>query len=285
MGTVSSMPPTRPVRLVILDMDGVLYRGDEPIPGAAELVRRLHEAAVTVRYATNNSMFTRDEYADRLRGMGIPAAPAEIVTSTSATIEHLRRHAPAVRTVLAVGASGMVEELTAAGYAVVPIADAARDPAGTAKVDAVIVGLDPDFDDDRLEAASRAVRGGARLVATNADARYPTPTGFRPGAGSVVTAIAERTGVAPLVIGKPEPAMFAAILEAADVDAGEALVVGDNPDSDVAGAHRSGIASVLVLTGVTSAKQAAALDGDRKPDAVVAGPAEAWDWIRSRLAE
>jgi 4-nitrophenyl phosphatase len=179
----------------------------------------------------------------------------------------------------------MVEELTAAGYAVVPIPDAARDPAGTAKVDAVIVGLDPDFDDDRLEAASRAVRGGARLVATNADARYPTPTGFRPGAGSVVTAIAERTGVPPLVIGKPEPAMFVAILEAAGVEAAEALVIGDNPDSDVAGAHRSGMASILVLTGVTGADQAAALDGDRKPDDVVSGPAEAWEWIRSRLAE
>jgi 4-nitrophenyl phosphatase len=266
-------------------MDGVLYRGDQPVPGAAELVGALHDAGLLVRYATNNSMFTRDEYAGRLRGMGIEATPAEIVTSTSATIDHLRRHAPAVRTVLAVGASGMVEELTAAGYAVVPIADAARVPAGTGKVDAVIVGLDPDFDDERLAAASQAVRDGAQLVATNADARYPTPTGFRPGAGSVVAAIAQASGVTPLVIGKPEPAMFAAILEAADVEAAEALVIGDNPDSDVAGAQRSGIPSLLVLTGVTGADQAAGLDGDRKPDDIVGGPAEAWEWIRSRFAD
>jgi 4-nitrophenyl phosphatase len=174
-------PPGGALRLVILDMDGVLYRGDEAVPGAADLVRRLHAAGVIVRYATNNSMFTRDAYAQRLRGMGIEATPDEIVTSTSATIEHLRRHAPEVRRVLAVGADGMVSELSDAGYAAVPVAEVAASST-VAAVDAVIVGLDPAFDEARLAAAARAIRNGARFIATNADARYPTPTGFRPGA-------------------------------------------------------------------------------------------------------
>jgi 4-nitrophenyl phosphatase len=215
--------------------------------------------------------------------MDIPAAADEIVTSTSATIEHLRRHQPDVRAVLAVGAAGMVTELDAAGYSVVPIAVAADVAADSPPFDAVLVGLDPDFDEGRLAVAAAAVRAGARFVATNADARYPTPSGFRPGAGAMVAAIAEATGVAPMVIGKPEPAMFAAILESAGVEPAEALVIGDNPDSDIVGAHRSGIRSVLVLTGVTDADQAVGLTGDRRPDHVVADPAAAWDLLEGWL--
>jgi 4-nitrophenyl phosphatase len=275
-----SVAPRPALRLVILDMDGVLYRGDAPIPGAVRLVQRLHAAGLLVRYATNNSMFTRAAYASRLAGMGIEASAEEIVTSTSATIEHLRRHDPAVRSVLAVGASGMVDELRAAGYAVTPIGEAGEPPA---PVDAVLVGLDPAFDEPRLAAAAEAVRGGARFVATNADARYPTSTGFQPGAGTMVTAIRERCGVEALVIGKPEPAMFEAILEAAGVSAAEALVIGDNPDSDIAGARRAGIESILVLTGVTSPDVAAGLTGEARPDHVAADPAAAWVLIGERV--
>jgi 4-nitrophenyl phosphatase len=269
------------LRLVILDMDGVLYRGDQTLPGAADLVRRIREAGVEVRYATNNSMFTRQSYAHRLREMGIPATSDEIVTSTWATIEHLRRHAPDVRSVLAVGADGMVAELTGAGYAVVPIAAAAKRPDG--RVDAVIVGLDPEFDEARLQTAAAAIRDGARFLATNADARYPTPDGFRPGAGAIVSAIAAASDATPLVIGKPEPAMFATILEDVGVTPDEALVIGDNPDSDIAGAHRSGINSVLVLTGVTDGEAAVHLDGPRRPDHVVPDLSGSWSIIAGRL--
>jgi HAD superfamily hydrolase (TIGR01450 family) len=279
---VESVRRAAPLRLVILDLDGVLYRGDQPIPGASELVRNLHAVGLLVRYATNNSMFTRGAYAERLTGMGIPASPDEIVTSTSATIDHLRRHVPDVASVLAVGASGMVAELREAGYSVTPIGEAPGDEA--AEVDAVLVGLDPDFDDARLAAAVAAIRAGARFIATNADARYPTPTGFRPGAGSTVTAIASGSEVEPLVIGKPAPAMFASILESSGAAPAEALVIGDNPDSDIAAANRSGIESVLVLTGVTDADAACSLTGERRPDHVAADPGAAWEIIAARLA-
>ena len=277
------MPVSRvQLRLVILDLDGVVYRGDRPVDGAAELIGRLHGAGLLVRYATNNSMSTRAAYARRLRGMGIAADPDEIVTSTSATIAHLRRHEPDVRTILAVGADGMVEELRSAGYDVTPASAKAVDREAPG-VDAVLVGLDPAFDDARLAAAAREVNGGARFIATNADARYPTPTGFLPGAAAIVAAIRDATRVEPLVIGKPEPAMFQAILDETGVGPDQALVVGDNPDSDIRAAHRAGIESLLVLTGVTSSDTVATLSGERVPDHVVADPAAAWDLVAGRI--
>ncbi len=275
------------VRMVILDLDGVVYRGDEPVPGAAALVDFLHRHAVAVRFATNNSMATRRAYVDRLAGMGIVATPHEIVTSTSATIEHLRRHAPEVRSVLAIGAEGMESELREAGLDVtMAAASVARDPGGPLDRphDAVIVGLDPGVDYARLSTAMAAVAGGARLIATNADTRYPTSAGFLPGAGAIVAALATATGVTAEVIGKPAPAMFTAILEAAGVSGRDAVVVGDNPDSDVAGAHRAGCAAILVLTGVADAAEVARLTDERVPDAVAAGPDEVRTLLAKRLS-
>jgi 4-nitrophenyl phosphatase len=149
--------------------------------------------------------------------------------------------------------------------------------------DAVVVGLDPHLDFGRLAVAMTAVAAGARLIATNADTRYPTPAGFMPGSGSIVAALATATGVAPEVIGKPAPAMFEAILESSGVPADEAVVVGDNPAADVAGAHRAGIAAILVLTGVATVESAAALAGDEVPDAIAADPAGVRGLLQERL--
>lgn len=268
---MSSLPD--PVRLVIFDLDGVVYRGDEPIVAAVRLVDRLQGSNVLVRFATNNSMVTREAYVERLAAMGIRAGREEIVTSTSATVDHLRRDAPEVRRVLAVGERGIADELRSAGYLVTPAADALPDaydggPLSDA-YDAVVVGIDRAFDYTRLAAASAAIRAGARFIATNTDGRYPTRGGFLPGAGSMVEAVRVASGVTPLVIGKPEPAMFRSILESSGVAAADALVIGDNPDADIVAARRAGIASVLVLTGVANAAIAAQLEGERRPDLVV----------------
>ena len=276
------------IRLVIFDLDGVIYRGLEPIDGARELVAALHEARVAVRFATNNSMVAREGYVQRLRQMGIPTAVDEIVTSTSATIEHLHRHAPGVRSVLAIGADGMEAELRAAGLSVVMAGDPSMaDHAGgplEGTFDAVIVGLDPHLDYRRLAVGMRALLDGARFIATNADTRYPTAVGFLPGAGSIVAALATASGVTPEVIGKPSPAMFDAILEASGVSPLEAVVIGDNPDADVVGAHRAGCAAILVLTGVADAAVAATLDGERRPDAIASDPAAVLALLEPRLS-
>lgn len=276
------------VRLVIFDLDGVVYRGVDPIPGAADLVAWLHAERVLVRFATNNSMVARAGYVERLAAMGIPTAVEEIVTSTSATVAHLARHAPEVHSVLAIGADGMQEELAAAGLDVVMADDAGPseylgEPLGRS-FDAVIVGLDPDLDYRRLAIAMTAVASGGRLVATNADSRYPTPLGFLPGAGSIVAALSVATGVTPQVIGKPAPAMFEAILESSGVPPGQAVVVGDNPAADVVGAHRAGCAAILVLTGVATARVAEALEGEARPDAVAADPADVRRLLEGRLS-
>jgi phosphoglycolate/pyridoxal phosphate phosphatase family enzyme len=281
-------PLPRTVRLVIFDLDGVVYRGAVAVPGIVELVATLHAAGTRVRFATNNSMVERAAYVERLEGMGIATVRDEIVTSTSATVEHLRRSAATYRHLMAVGAPGMVAELAAAGYDAVAAADAAPDgyagaPLGE-RYDAVVVGLDPGFDYHRLAAATAAIRAGAHFIATNADRRYPTALGFVPGAGAIVAAIAAASEAEPEVIGKPAPAMFEAIVAAADVAPGEAVVVGDNPDADVVAARRAGIASILVLTGVADEPMVAGLSGDRVPDAVAAGPVEVAALLAPRLS-
>jgi 4-nitrophenyl phosphatase len=265
-------------RLVIFDLDGVVYRGRQPVAGAAGLATALRRSGALIRFATNNSMATRAAYVTRLVEMGVEAGVEEIVTSTSATIDHLRAHLPAARSVLAVGAPGMLEELRAAGFeatAAADATDAAYDGGPlAAEYDVVIAGLDPDFDYRRLAAASTAVRAGAAFIATNADLRYPTATGFLPGAGSIVAAIRAACGVEPLVIGKPQPGIFRAILEQAGVEPGGALAIGDNPDADMVAANRAGIDSILVLTGIADAASAAELSGERRPGRVARDPAE-----------
>jgi len=275
------------VRLVILDLDGVVYRGTEPIAGAADLVEWLHAQGILVRFATNNSMVARAAYVERLAAMGIRADADEIVTSTTATVAHLALHAPNVRSVLVVGGAGMELELAAAGLHVVMAGSAAPDGylggALDRAYDAVVVGLDPQLDYARLAVAMTAVAGGARLIATNADTRYPTAAGFLPGAGSIVAALAIATGVTPEVIGKPAPAMFQTILDGSGVSAANAVVVGDNPEADVVGAHRAGIAAILVLTGVTTEAVAQRLDGDERPEAIAADPPAVRGLLEARV--
>jgi HAD superfamily hydrolase (TIGR01450 family) len=274
------MHPSAPQpALVIFDLDGVVYRGAEPIAGATGLVAELRAAGRQVRFATNNSMATRQAYVERLAAQGITADIDEIVTSTWATIQHLRANEPDIQRLIALGAPGMLTELRGAGFEAVHAASAAPAdwygaPLGE-RYDALIAGLDPGIDYRSLGIASAALRAGARFMATNADLRYPTPSGFVPGAGAIIAALRTTSGVDPLVIGKPEPAMFQAILASAGMAPAEALVIGDNPDSDIVAAHRAGIPSLLVLTGIADAGQAAGLEGERRPDWVVADPAQA----------
>ena len=272
-------PPAPQPALVIFDLDGVVYRGAEPISGATGLVAALRATGRHVRFATNNSMATRQAYVERLAAQGIATEIDEIVTSTWATIQHLRAHEPDIQRLIALGAPGMLSELRGAGFEAVHAASAASaDWYGEPLVeryDALIAGLDPGIDYRSLGIASAALRAGARFMATNADLRYPTPSGFVPGAGAIIAALRATSGVEPLVIGKPGPAMFQATLDSAGVAAAEALVIGDNPDSDIVAARRAGIPSLLVLTGIADAGQAAGLEGERRPDWVVADPAQA----------
>lgn len=272
MAPPRSLPAS--LRLVILDLDGVVCRWPDLIPGAVALVEGLRASGILVRFATNNSTLGRPAVVDQLGKMGIATTIEEVATSASATVGYLRAHMPAVRRVLSIGSPDMTDELAAAGFLTTPAADVVAPEYGgeplAARYDAVVVGMDLSFGYGHLAVAASAIRAGARFVATGADGSYPTAAGFLPAAGSIVAAIAAASGVEPLIIGKPQPGMFTSILAASGLPAHQALVIGDNPDSDIVAARRAGIYSALVLTGVAHQSLVPLLAGERRPDLVLA---------------
>lgn len=242
-------------KVAALDLDGVLWRGRAPLPGAAEAVGELQAAGVEVVFVTNNSAPLVADHEARLAALGVDAA-GRVLTSPMAAATLL---APGER-VLVAGGPGVLEAVRAAGAEPVTYEEAG---AG-APVDAVVVGLHRDFDWQRLRIASGAVRDGARFVATNTDATFPTPDGLVPGAGAIVAAVATAAGRAPQVAGKPHPPMARLLTQRCGTDG---LVVGDRPDTDGALARACGWRFGLVLSGVTTE---ADLPVEPAPDLVAA---------------
>jgi len=238
----------RPV--VCCDLDGVLWRGDEPIPGAAAGVEQLVTAGLQVGYLSNNSSHTVADVVAKLHRCGISTTPDRVLTSALAAADLLASSVDAGARILVCAGPGVVEALGAAGFEIVREAPAA----------AVVVGFH-EFDFDALDRASAAVRGGARLVATSLDATYPVPGGLLPGTGSIVAAIATASGREPEVAGKPSPAMAAMVRRRL----GEhGVIVGDRPSTDGAVAATLDWPFALVLSGVTAA--VAPPGGEAVPD-------------------
>jgi len=264
--------------LLLVDLDGVVYRGAEPVPGVAAVLAARAEAGDDVVYVTNNSMHYRADYVSRLSDMGAPVAADRVVSAPRATALYLREHHPEIRRVLAVGASGLDRELRDVGLEVVNAGFAAERMAregidGVAAAgapDAVIAGVDPQLTYLRLAAAADCIRAGARFIATNRDPVYPTERWLRPGAGSVVSAIEVASGVVPVSIGKPAPLLLEEAARAVARDPHEAIVVGDGIGTDLAAARAVGARCVLMLTGVTSREDVEGLLADERPTAVAA---------------
>jgi HAD superfamily hydrolase (TIGR01457 family) len=225
----------------LFDLDGVLYRGDEPVAGAADTVAAIHDAGRALAFVTNNSARTPERVAERLRAMGIAAEPGEVVTSAMATATLLVDRD--VRTAFVIGEEGVRSALAAAG---VELLDG--DPP---RADAVVVGWDRSVDYDKLRTASLLVQRGATLVATNTDASYPAPDGLWPGAGALVAAIVTTTGVAPVVVVKPGLPLFEEALRLVG-PVERPLFVGDRVETDVAGGLAAGLDTLLVLSGVST---------------------------------
>jgi len=239
---------------VVLDLDGVIWLGDEPLPGAADAVSRLRSAGLDVGFMTNNSSLPVAGYVEKLARLGVAAEPSEVLTSALAAADLLAAELIPGAKVLACSGPGVVEALEAKGFEVVD--------AGPAE--AVVVGWHRTFDFDRLDRASAAVRGGARFVATNLDATYPAPDGLLPGNGSLVAAVATAAGRRPEVAGKPEQPTVA-LVKARFGDRG--VVAGDRPSTDGALAAALGWPFALVVS-------AATLSGDEQSDhdAAFVGP-------------
>ena len=268
--------------LLLVDLDGVVYRGADPVPGVAAVLADRAARGDDVVYVTNNSMHYRADYQTRLAGMGCPVSPDAVVSSARATALYLRDHDPGIRRVLVLGGSGLERELRDAGYDVVTSGVAATRMsqesidgfAAAGNPDAVVVGLDPNLTYTRLVVASDSIRAGAHFIATNRDPVYPTERGLRPGAGSIVIALESATGVVPVSIGKPAPYLLEAAAHVAGRDPAEAIMIGDGIATDLAAAHAVGARSVLMLTGVTTRAEVEALPADQQPTAVAADAAE-----------
>ena len=246
---VDGVPPWAGTEFVLCDLDGVVWLAHEPIAGAADAVARLRASGRRVLFVTNNSMSTVAEQEHALARIGIPAT-GDVVTSAQAGASLVD---PGER-VLVCGGPGIVEAVEQRGaVAVSPSADHLGD-AAVAHVDAVVVGLDRSFTFERLHVSSRAVRLGARFVATNDDATYPTPEGPTPGGGSIVAAVATAAGRTPEIAGKPHAPMAALVAErCGDRFAPErALMVGDRWDTDGAFAAAVGCRFALVRSGVSA---------------------------------
>ena len=229
-----------PYDAILLDLDGVLYRWPDPIPGSPEAVARLRAAGKRLAFVTNNSSRTPAQVAERLTSIGIAAAPAEVATSALAIAALLGERG--IRSAFVVGEDGLRAALADRGIR--------TEDAPDGRVDAVVVGFDRGADYAKLRDASVLVERGASLVASNADPSFPAPRGEAwPGAGALLAAIETTTGVRAEVVGKPHAPLFERALEAAG--GGRPLVVGDRLDTDIAGAARLGWDSALVLTGST----------------------------------
>jgi HAD superfamily hydrolase (TIGR01450 family) len=251
--------------LVILDLDGVVYLGTEPIPGAAEAISRLHGGGRQVAYATNNAGRSPQEVAALLVSLGIKAGADEVVTSPQAAGRLLAQRLPAKAAVLVVGSDALRAQIDAAGLT--PVDDADSAPV------AVVQGYGPEVGWRQLAEASVAIRGGALWVATNTDRTLPSPRGPLPGNGAMVAALSTALERTPdVIVGKPEPALF--VEAAARVGAHRPLVVGDRLDTDIEGANRAGMDSVLVLTGVASPRDALSAPAGRRPTLLAADLAE-----------
>jgi len=229
--------------VALLDLDGVVYLGPEPVPGAAAALSEAAAAGMRLAYVTNNASRRPEAVVAHLRSLGIAADSADVVTAAQAAARLLRGRLPAGARVLVLGAEGLIAAVQDVGLVAVATADAAPD--------AVVQGHSPATTYAELAEAALALRAGAVWVAANTDSTLPSPRGLLPGNGALVAALRTATDREPLVAGKPERALHQESVER--TGARRPLVVGDRLDTDIAGAVRVGCDSLLVLTGVASA--------------------------------
>jgi len=229
---------------LICDLDGVMYRGAEPIEGSPQAIERLGRLGVHVVFCTNNANPTIDRYIDKLASMGVPIGREDLVTSPVVTAEVLSDEGAAGRSAIVVGGEGLREALRNIDVVV-------DDGPSSRTADYVVVGLDPDFTYETLKRASFALQNGAELIAANTDASFPAPDGLWPGAGALVAAVEAASGGRARVMGKPhEPMMRVAKRRLGG--ASRIAIVGDRPNTDLEGGLAMGWVTILVLSGVTS---------------------------------
>ena len=223
----------------LIDMDGVIYRGGDPIAGADRFVHDLRRREVPFTFLTNNSQRTRRDVVTRLGQMGIEVTEKHVFTCAMATARFLATQKPG-GTAYVIGEGGLLTALHQSGFSIVD-----KDP------DYVVVGEGRTFNAEGAEAAVNMILNGAKLVATNPDPSCPTSHGTRPGCGAVTAMLEAATGVKAFSVGKPSPLMMRGARKELGLEAGATVMIGDNMDTDILGGMQLGYTTVLVLTGAT----------------------------------
>jgi 4-nitrophenyl phosphatase len=230
----------RIIENLIIDMDGVLYRGDEAISGVQEFFAFLRERPIEFILATNNSTRTAQQHVDKLARIGVEVALSEILTSSQATAMYLETLAPPGTKVYVIGEEGLETAMRQRGYII--SGDGAE---------FVVVGMDRRLTYEKLRVATLLIGGGARFIGSNPDKTLPTEEGFIPGAGAMLAALEASTGVAPTIIGKPERTIFELALAKLGSSKEDTAMVGDRLETDVLGGYNAGLSTILVLSGAT----------------------------------
>lgn len=233
------------IHALLIDLDGVLWVGQTPLPGVRAFFEFLNAQHIRYILVSNNATRRGDYTIERLKNMGVTLASENVLTTADATPRWLASKMPHVRRAFVVGESALVDALREANIESVD-----------ANADAVVVGLDRNINYEKLKRATLEIRRGARFIATNTDRTLPTEEGLTPGAGALVAALVAATDVEPLVIGKPGRPMFELALEIAETTIQETAMLGDRLDTDIDGAAEIGLTTILVLTGVSTRAEA-----------------------------
>jgi NagD protein len=234
----------REIRSWLMDMDGVLVREAQAIPGADAFLARLRERGTPFLVLTNNSIYTRRDLAARLRVSGLDVPEDSIWTSALATARFLEDQRPG-GSAFVIGEAGLTTALHTAGYTLTE-----REP------DYVVLGETRTYSFERITQAIRLIDRGARFIATNPDATGPSADGPLPATGSVAALISRATGVEPYYVGKPNPLMMRSALNAIDAHSETTAMIGDRMDTDVVSGLEAGLETILVLTGLTTQQDA-----------------------------
>ena len=245
------------IKGLILDMDGVIWRGSKPIRELPKIFNRLAPRGWKVVLATNNATQTASQYVDRLNHFGVSVESHQIINSAMVAAEYLSEMYPKGGPVYVIGETGLIEPLEKLGF-----------NQSDEQVLAVIVGMDRHLTYDKLRKATLLIRGGAAFIATNSDRTFPAPDGLIPGAGAILAALETACYQSPKVVGKPSAAMYQMALKRLSLEPSDILVVGDRPETDIAGAQAIGCHTALVLSGVASLKEAHAWQP--APDLIIA---------------
>jgi HAD superfamily hydrolase (TIGR01457 family) len=238
-----------PYTTYLIDLDGVIYRGNELLPGAKEFVAWLEEQQKKYLYLTNNSFSTSEQVLAKLVRLGIAASNAHLLTAAQAAVQYLERRLPRGE-IYVVGEMPLIDLVEAHGMKVAPV--------DSTRADAVLVGLDRDFDYMKLNSAMNAVRAGALFVAINRDPVLPVKDGLIPGTGTMVAAIEAGSGISPEVVGKPQPMLLQEAMHLLDSQPGETVMIGDSLGVDILAGKNAGTHTLLVLSGSSSRADLAA---------------------------